>query len=75
MNQTSKNLPRRNQAQLDAEIERIVQEQGVKPYNFDEAVKDLTDEWTDKDETAFEKFMEWRQQEREADKRAQKKEW
>jgi hypothetical protein len=75
MSQTLKNLPQKNQAELLAELERIAREQGVGPYNFNEAIHDLTDEWTNEDEESFEEFLEWRQKERDADRKAQEKGW
>ena len=58
-----------------AEIEQLAHEQGVEPFNFDEAMNDRQDEWTEKDEKDFEGFMKWRQEIRQAQREAQKKQW
>ena len=58
-----------------AEIEQMAREQGVMRFNFDEAIKDRRDEWTEKDEKDFEEFMKQRRKIRQAELEAQKKQW
>lgn len=75
MNPLQKQPNQRTQEEIEAEIERLAREQGVERFNFKEAINDLSEEWTDEDERAFEEFMTQRQKEREAEREAQKKEW
>ena len=75
MSQISKNISQKKQVELDSKLERIAREQGVSIFNFNEAINDLTDKWTDEDERNFEHFMTGRWHERQAEREAQKKEW
>jgi|GEM_PF-5515751 len=75
MNPLQKEPGKRSRAEIDAEIERIAREQGVKPFDFDEAINDLSEPWTEEDELAYKEFMEQRHIEREADRERQEREW
>ena len=66
------NLKKRSRAELDAEIERMALEQGVKPFDFDESFGMGKDFVTDED---LEDFLEYRRQVRQADREAQEKQW
>jgi hypothetical protein len=74
------NLPfeqskQRSQAEIEAEIERMICEQGVEPFNFAEAVKDMSGEWSEEDERVYEEFMAERHKERQAAREAEKRQW
>lgn len=73
MNQSLEHPQRRSRADIDAEIQRMMHEQGIEPFNFDEAVKDMSEAWTDEDERSFEEFIELRRRERKAEREA--REW
>lgn len=75
MNPLQKEPGKRSRAEIDAEIERIAREQGVAPFDFDEAINDLSEPWTEEDELAYKEFMEQRRIEREADRERQEREW
>lgn len=75
MNPLQKEPGKRSRAEIDAEIERIAREQGVEPFDFDEAINDLSEPWTEEDELAYKEFMEQRHIEREADRARQEREW
>lgn len=56
----------------NSKIERLESESGVEPFDFEAARHDLTEKWTDEDEKAFEQFMAWRRQQREAAREVRK---
>ncbi|HEX9929139.1 MAG TPA: hypothetical protein VGB02_11440 [Pyrinomonadaceae bacterium] len=75
MNPLQKEPGKRSRAEIDAEIERLAREQGVEPFDFDAAINDLSEPWTEEDELAYKEFMEQRRIEREADRARQEREW
>lgn len=75
MNPLQKQPYKRSRAEIDAEIERIAREQGVKPYDPEENLNDTATDWTDEDEKDFEEFMQWRRAIRQADREAQNRLW
>ncbi len=56
MNPSQKTLRERTREEIDAEIERSAREQGVEPFDFEEAVGEGADLWTDEE---FEEFQIW----------------
>ncbi len=66
MNPLSKEPNKKHEPPTAAEIEQMMREQGIEPFDFDAASSDMTEEWTDEDEQAYQEFMEWRRKEREA---------
>lgn len=75
MNPLPKEPNKKHQPPTAAEIEQMMREQGIEPFDPEAAAKDMTEEWTDEDEKAFEEFMEWRRETRRADCEAQEKAW
>lgn len=63
---------KRSRAELDAEIRRMADEQGVKPFDFDEVFGMGRDAISDEE---LEDFLEYRRQVRRADREAQEKQW
>lgn len=72
MNPLQKEPNEKHQPPTEAEIEQMMREQGIEPFDFDAASKDMTEEWTESDEQAFQEFMEWRRREREAAREVRK---
>lgn len=70
MNPLQKEPNKRSRAEIDAEIERIAREQGVKPFDPDEFFED-----PEITEQELEDFLEMRRQMRKADCDAQEKSW
>lgn len=56
MNPSQKPLRERTREEIDAEIERMAREQGVEPFDFDAAVGEGANLWTDEE---FEEFQDW----------------
>lgn len=75
MNPLQKEPGKRSRAEIDAEIEQIAREQGVKPYDPEEDKNDTVTDWTEEDEKEYKEFMRWRQVIRQADREAQNKLW
>lgn len=55
MNFPQEQPKRRNQAEIEAEIERLAKEQGVEPFNPDEPFEG--EFWTDEEFVEFEKLL------------------
>lgn len=56
MNPLQKQPNQRTPAENEAEIERMMREQGIEPFNFEEGFGEGAELWTDEE---FEEFQIW----------------
>jgi hypothetical protein len=75
MNPSQKPKRERTREEIDREIEQMMREQGVEPFDFNAATKDMSDDWTDEDERQYEEWMAERRESRRMERECQEKEW
>lgn len=75
MNPLKEEPNKKHQPPTEAEIEQMMREQGIEPFDPEAAAKDMTEEWTDADEQAYQEFMKWRHESRRAERETQEKTW
>lgn len=73
MNPSQKPLRERTREEIDAKLERLKREQGVEPFDFDAAVKDGFDDWSEEDERIYEEWMGERKETRRAEREVREK--
>ena len=64
MNPSQKPSSNRTREEIDREIEQMMREQGVEPFDFNAAVGEGADLWTDKE---YEEFQIWLRRSRRED--------